>query len=1712
MTGPRHPYARVFTTGFEAGEFWTSSPSNGNMAIVTDRVRTGTYAMRYTAVSGTKSTIQLPGPSGSGYSSSPDLFFRGYLYIESLPSTARAILGTSTTTTSAGHAYVKLNSDGTMSLTVGSTTYGTTASGLSVNTWYRIEWALGGSTGKQSLRIDGADVVTGVTGRTTTNMASPIIGGIDTVSSTMTMVWDDLAVDYNDWPGEGNVVLFKPTGYGTDVQSGWGVTGAATRWEAIDELPADDATSYLTTASQARETYTYGSLPGDATEVNGVQTLAKVQRSGGSNGIIDFGLMIGTGGQVTGKGTTASTSSWTKLEAPILPISTTTIGAGVWTRERFDDASELFIVNSSANNTNVTALAIEVDYTTVVSETQAVHRILMETFDNGLVDHTVTGTAAISTSESFSGNSSLRVNPTGNTTSYANINLPNQLYFQTIAFRLYVGAYPVSQCRLVEMNGSTTAAHVLISSTGQLRVVDTDGTALGSFSTETIPLNTWTLVEVQCQFAGSSDTSGIVRVKIDGVLVQDHTGVKNSFSHNGSTIRLGSSVSTGMANIDFFYDNVVVDAGAWVGDTLIHELYPIGTGTRTGTGWSVTGASTDWEALDENPTDDASSYVGTGTTADQTSSYIKGDLPDEAGYIFGVNMLNRQVRAGGSTGAVFGGMLFPGVATFPDPSSIFGTANASYAWRRRPIRSALGAVGMFTPFEINTSELALKSTSANPSNVSTLRAYVEYEYLDPIYEESLDRVVDGLVVSYATDDVVADGVILATDTKGMYVTGVVLEHDKTISRVADGIIQQGKNSDVVADGVVLATQHTSVISSGLLFEADRTINEVTSGLVQQQGLTGDVVIDGIVDDAFDTHTFDRSADGVVKAVYTADEVASGIVQDTFTEDLIAGGNVQQNDQTVSRAADAHLVRPDIVDLTADANVFGTYTTERVADGTIGGYITNLTRERIVDAYVTGAGLGFEQKIADAIVKASDSRKEVTANGVVSEQPLGGRLVYGGAGSGWGDPNTWLLADAEEMTGSRIVKPKYSSPFMWTPSVNYACGGVIIPLPGSATYDIDGTLTLEIGSYSGGVYAPMTTATLPKSARQTSPGVELYHVRWATAQNLTAGTTYYVTVVPTTQSQPSVITTAKTVDGLASYVLNAIIVSTTVTTEIEARSVVVAPYVSGGVRDEIFLVHDYEDGMAYRHITICPGATLFFPPNINAGLKFGMSFQVGAGASLLMEAFDGFTHTLEATEADASYIFNGFVSCAGTAKTRYAKIPGTTSAGATSIVCAEGPAGWVAGDQIVIGSTDETASKTYTISSVDDAIVHLTSAITTALKTNAVVMNLSRNVRILGKSVNALTTMRMNAGSTVVMTSVETRYLGPTAGIAPDNACDATFDDLLILHGSAISNAAGPTGFIPGAMTNVTDLLIWRYRRGIVLSGNFDLAGNTLLCDFNVAHSGLSVSGKTNAYVIGAGLNGAAVSVGANAQFIGAIENHYAFGPTASLVVCGSGTAGLVKLGYGYLSVLETGYGAAIYIGPSGSLAMGDIYGVDCSTWPVMVSAGNNFVGNCVFRGCNFHMDLGIVKIDGEAFVNIVEEDNVRNLGVMLATGTLLPGSRVSNQIRTETAYGRHERSDLDSYSGTTSMLVVANDDAVYETEITRIAVDTDENVRLRFWVKGSGLMALRGRVVEQETVTFNATDWTQMELEVVPASPGVVVLAVQKATPDPLFIDLIERY
>lgn len=174
-------------------------------------------------------------------------------------------------------------------------------------------------------------------------------------------------------------------------------------------------------------------------------------------------------------------------------------------------------------------------------------------------------------------------------------------------------------------------------------------TLLGTSPPGVTQTNEWSYIEFK---ATIDPAAGAVAVRVNGIDVLVLAGIKTKSGMSGSNGVSGFTFNGGISQFNYYVDDLyALDAtGAlnndFLGDCRVEYLAPIGPGAHQD--WSLVGAPSHWQAIDDGSTpDDDATYIHTATVGQiDTEQYAPTGLP--AGSIFGVqlNVYARKTDSG----------------------------------------------------------------------------------------------------------------------------------------------------------------------------------------------------------------------------------------------------------------------------------------------------------------------------------------------------------------------------------------------------------------------------------------------------------------------------------------------------------------------------------------------------------------------------------------------------------------------------------------------------------------------------------------------------------------------------------------------------------------------------------------------------------------------------------------------------------------------------------------------------------------------------------------------------------------------------------------------------------------------------------------------------------------------------------------------------------
>ena len=210
-----------------------------------------------------------------------------------------------------------------------------------------------------------------------------------------------------------------------------------------------------------------------------------------------------------------------------------------------------------------------------------------------------------------------------------NITAEDEMYFAFL-YRPTNGSN--SKSILALLNGGTVIVGIRRNvTTGFLEAYR--GGVLINTGSISLQLNVTSLIEIHVKVA---DSGGRIETKVDGVTDIDFTGdTKPGADTQFNLVRLGFYAAS--VYVYAYFDNLIMDDAAWIGDTKIQVVVPTGAGTTTG--WTPS-AGNNWACVDEIPASDVD-YVSINSN-DVVDTYATGNM---AGTIGSVKCVQIQSRA-----------------------------------------------------------------------------------------------------------------------------------------------------------------------------------------------------------------------------------------------------------------------------------------------------------------------------------------------------------------------------------------------------------------------------------------------------------------------------------------------------------------------------------------------------------------------------------------------------------------------------------------------------------------------------------------------------------------------------------------------------------------------------------------------------------------------------------------------------------------------------------------------------------------------------------------------------------------------------------------------------------------------------------------------------------------------------------------------------------
>lgn len=273
-------------------------------------------------------------------------------------------------------------------------------------------------------------------------------------------------------------------------------------------------------------------------------------------------------------------------------------------------------------------------------------RLFIDGFEHGnaldLWDAYGSNTPTIATASTYNmdGNYCLNLSPSSSSRwVQKTITADDEIY---ISFLYHALLYTAS-CGMVQfLTGSTVLGGISAGADGRLQIHTSSSATPTSYGTRRLSSNTTYLIEVRYKLSDS----GVIQVKIDGVLDIDYSGdTKPGSETTFELIKFGGATYSGSGFYAYCYmDNIVLDDANWIGQTFIQAIAPTAAGNSTG--WTPSTGS-NWDCVEEIPVSDTN-YVSINSN-DVTDTYTTANLSGTINSVKCVQVQSRARKEGTST-------------------------------------------------------------------------------------------------------------------------------------------------------------------------------------------------------------------------------------------------------------------------------------------------------------------------------------------------------------------------------------------------------------------------------------------------------------------------------------------------------------------------------------------------------------------------------------------------------------------------------------------------------------------------------------------------------------------------------------------------------------------------------------------------------------------------------------------------------------------------------------------------------------------------------------------------------------------------------------------------------------------------------------------------------------------------------------------------------
>lgn len=222
-----------------------------------------------------------------------------------------------------------------------------------------------------------------------------------------------------------------------------------------------------------------------------------------------------------------------------------------------------------------------------------------------------------------------------------------------VGYGIRFPSLPVSYSTMMQFrdNDNTDQVTISLSSTGTIRATRGSSyasTLLGETASPALNNGTWNHVEIKAVF---SQSAGAIEIRVNESTVLNLTGIDTVATSlvecSQITINPTPTSTTGEAGIDdlFIWDGTGTSNNDFIGDRRVFTMAPNSNSATQQ--WSVTGAGSAYQAIDDAVQDGDTSYIEASDSVPVTSEFGFADADASVGAIAGVQtvVMARRVEA-----------------------------------------------------------------------------------------------------------------------------------------------------------------------------------------------------------------------------------------------------------------------------------------------------------------------------------------------------------------------------------------------------------------------------------------------------------------------------------------------------------------------------------------------------------------------------------------------------------------------------------------------------------------------------------------------------------------------------------------------------------------------------------------------------------------------------------------------------------------------------------------------------------------------------------------------------------------------------------------------------------------------------------------------------------------------------------------------------------